>query len=261
VEGESLLPLIAGTGDFRREQPLFWEHEGHRAVRDGQWKLVAEENKPWELYDMSVDRGEMNDLAAHHPDRVKQMAAAWQGYAEGCAVQPYGAHRLRKRAPEPEGAPDRLSGLKSGTVYKRQDSPVLSDAGVTITARITRMAEGVLVAQGAEAHGYALYVHGGRAHFIARRAGELCKVSSQPIEGDGAATITARLERDGRATIQVNEAPAAAADFFGPLLETPADGLSVGFDGGKPVGDYPGEFAFKGEIASVDVTTVNKDSR
>ena len=66
-------------------------------------------------------------------------------------------------------------------------------------------------------------------------------------------TIAARLERDGTASLKVDDQPAATADFFGPFLDTPADGLSVGFDEGKPVGDYPAKFAFEGEINTVDV--------
>jgi arylsulfatase len=259
LEGESLLPLITGSGRFERGEPLFWEHEGNRAVRDGRWKLVAEENKPWELYDMNIDRGEMNNLAEKHPDRVKQMAAAWQAYADRARVQPFGAHRLRKRAPEPQGAPRQLRGLSGGDVRPRNEAPALSDAGIHITARIGTMdPDGVIVAQGAEQHGYAIYLQNGRAHFIARRAGQLCKVSSRQISGADARTITARLERDGRATLQVGDEPPATADFFGPLLETPADGLSVGFDDGNPVGEYPARFPFRGEITAVDLEILRK---
>ena len=103
MEGRSLVPLITGAGEFERGEPLFWEHEGHRSVRDGKWKLVAEEDKPWELYDIEVDRGEMNNLASKHPERVEQMAAAWDAYAERAKVRPYGAHRLRKPSPDPKG--------------------------------------------------------------------------------------------------------------------------------------------------------------
>jgi arylsulfatase len=45
---------------------------------------------------MSVDRGEMNNLAATDPERVKSMSAAWDAYAARAKVQPYGAHKLRK---------------------------------------------------------------------------------------------------------------------------------------------------------------------
>ena len=77
------------------ERWLFWEHEGNRAVRDGNWKLVAkgkmaDRSQPvkWELYDLSVDRIEANDLAQSQPERVKEMAEQWQKYAERCQVYP-----------------------------------------------------------------------------------------------------------------------------------------------------------------------------
>ena len=54
-----------------RPQPIFWEHEGNRAVRDGKWKLVAKHRRPWELYDLDADRTEQHDLAAAMPAKVK----------------------------------------------------------------------------------------------------------------------------------------------------------------------------------------------
>ena len=70
-------------------EPIFWEHEGNRAVRDGKWKLVAKgEKAPWELYDMEADRTEMHDLASQNADRVKQMGDAWRKWAEEAHVLP-----------------------------------------------------------------------------------------------------------------------------------------------------------------------------
>jgi arylsulfatase len=66
----SLAPAFAGN-KFKREQPLFFEHEGRRALRDGKWKAVARRgDKDWELYDMQADRSETNDLAEKQPDRL-----------------------------------------------------------------------------------------------------------------------------------------------------------------------------------------------
>jgi arylsulfatase len=86
--GVSLLPAFAGH-PLNRPDPIFFEHEGNRAVRDGQWKLVAKglEGK-WELYDMDADRSEMHDLAPTHPDRVQTMSAAWQHWAQTHNVLP-----------------------------------------------------------------------------------------------------------------------------------------------------------------------------
>ena len=95
MEGVSLLPAFEGK-DLQRTQPIFWEHEGNRAVRDGRWKLVARENRPWELYDMDRDRTETHDLAAAQPEMVKKLASKWDAYAARAGVLPLGAWRGRQ---------------------------------------------------------------------------------------------------------------------------------------------------------------------
>lgn len=88
LPGVSLMPLLT-EGSLKRPEPIFFEHEGNRAVRDGDFKLVAKgTHGPWELYDISKDRSEMHDLAATQPDRVRSMADAWQAWAERCNVLP-----------------------------------------------------------------------------------------------------------------------------------------------------------------------------
>ncbi|MCX7430796.1 MAG: sulfatase-like hydrolase/transferase [Planctomycetia bacterium] len=63
---------------------LWWCHEGHRAVRTGDWKLVAAKGTPWELYDLAADRCETQNLAAAEPARVAKLDAAWNRIAEEC---------------------------------------------------------------------------------------------------------------------------------------------------------------------------------
>ncbi len=84
MEGRSLLPAFRDEPESARA--LFWEHEGHRAARDGRWKLVALKGRPWELYDIEADRAELNDLSAREPDRVARLARAWDGWAARCFV-------------------------------------------------------------------------------------------------------------------------------------------------------------------------------
>lgn len=79
--GVSLTANFAGRA-ITRTTPIFWEHEGNRAVRDGKWKLVSRLGFGWELYDMDNDRTELNDLAAKHPDIVKKMAEQYSQWAE-----------------------------------------------------------------------------------------------------------------------------------------------------------------------------------
>ena len=75
--GRSLLGAFAEDQVIDREF-LWWLHEGNRAVRTGDWKLVASKGDPWELYDLSTDRAESRDLARLQPDRVKELEAIWQ---------------------------------------------------------------------------------------------------------------------------------------------------------------------------------------
>ncbi len=80
-EGVSLLPALEGK-TIARTNPILFEHEGNKALREGKWKIVTNGGGPWELYDMQADRTELHDLAAEQPDRVKQMAAEWEAMAE-----------------------------------------------------------------------------------------------------------------------------------------------------------------------------------
>jgi arylsulfatase A-like enzyme len=86
LEGQSLAPAFDAEGIERA--PMFWEHEGNAAVRVGDWKLVRKFPGAWELYDLKADRTELNDLAAAHPERVEDMAAQYEAWAQRCGVKP-----------------------------------------------------------------------------------------------------------------------------------------------------------------------------
>jgi arylsulfatase len=85
MEGVSLTPAFRGA-PVARIQPIFWQHEGNRAMREGKWKLVQKHLGAWELYDLESDRTEIHDLAATLPERVAQMTARWDAWAEASFV-------------------------------------------------------------------------------------------------------------------------------------------------------------------------------
>ena len=87
LPGKSLVPVLQGGS--LGERTLAWEHEGNRAVRVGDWKLVASFRSAWELYDLSRDRAELNNLAAQQPAKVKELTAAWQTWADQVGVVPW----------------------------------------------------------------------------------------------------------------------------------------------------------------------------
>jgi arylsulfatase len=79
--GRSLVPALAKDVTIPRDS-LWWLHEGNRAIRVGDWKLVAAKGEPWELYDLSTDRAEQHDLASRKPDKVRELEAAWQNQTD-----------------------------------------------------------------------------------------------------------------------------------------------------------------------------------
>ena len=74
LEGLSLRGVLEGKPLER--DALYWEHEGNRAVRSGDWKLVAKAGGAWELYDIAHDRVEAKNLAAEQPEKVRNWAAS-----------------------------------------------------------------------------------------------------------------------------------------------------------------------------------------
>jgi len=80
MEGKSLLPVF--VRDSKEERTLYWEHEGNRAVRKGNYKLVAMHDAPWELYDMNKDRSELNDLSKKMMGKAKELRLLYEAWAK-----------------------------------------------------------------------------------------------------------------------------------------------------------------------------------
>jgi len=90
--GKSLAPAFAKDNSVQHDY-LWWLHEGSRAIRVGDWKLVAaspslrgrgndeaeagQKPGPWELFNLADDRAETNNLASKMPDKVRELADLW----------------------------------------------------------------------------------------------------------------------------------------------------------------------------------------
>tara|TARA_B100000676_G_scaffold90412_3_gene90144 strand:- start:5936 stop:7597 length:1662 start_codon:yes stop_codon:yes gene_type:complete len=88
LAGESLLATWQGKAAVS-SRALFFEHQGSRAVREGNWKLVATRGAPWELYDISKDRIESRNLVKRHPKLAKTLEAKWHDWARRNQVTPF----------------------------------------------------------------------------------------------------------------------------------------------------------------------------
>jgi len=97
VEGISLVPALKNR-NINRELML-WEHSANRAIRMGDWKLVAKvrsqkkfvpaDENVWELYDLKNDPSETKNLAARYPEKVKQMSEKWEKEALRTKMKPW----------------------------------------------------------------------------------------------------------------------------------------------------------------------------
>ena len=95
LPGKSLVPVFAKDHTVQHDF-FWWNHDGNRAIRIGDWKLVADHAKPWELFDLSKDRSETKNLAASYPDKVKEMEQAWIKHGKEL-------HALAMQDPAPKG--------------------------------------------------------------------------------------------------------------------------------------------------------------
>ena len=90
LDGVNLLPYLTGKNSGRPHDTLYWRLGDQMAVRQGDWKLVKASNAPLversspgsaagaQLYNLATDISEQNELAAKEPERVQQLATAWE---------------------------------------------------------------------------------------------------------------------------------------------------------------------------------------
>jgi arylsulfatase len=92
LEGISLIPTF--KNENLKNRPIFWEHGGNKAVRQGKFKLVSiwekEYEYNWELYDLEEDRSETSNLITKMPDKAKEMENLWKAWAKKTNVLPWG---------------------------------------------------------------------------------------------------------------------------------------------------------------------------
>ncbi len=254
MEGVSLRPAFEGES-LARKNPLYWEHEGNRAVREGKWKLVGKENQPWELYDISVDRSELHDLASAQPDVVNSLAAKWEAYAARANVLPLGAWRKSiSKGNEGLSRQSRFE-LREKETLDRKHAPAIAGRPLKVEATVNagERSRGVIVAQGGSAFGYALFLDETSRPVFAKRDGGKLSVVRGPTTMGGKHRIGGSIAHDGEMILSVDGTTIGRKKGPGPISMMPADGLQVGSDAGGAVGNYQTPNPFSGTIESVIV--------
>ena len=216
----------------------------------------------WELYNTEIDRSELHNLAAKHPDKVRELVNLW--YAEAGAN---GAFPLDDRSaleimitPRPVLSPPR-----DRYIYFPDTADVPESQAVNVRNRSFVIgalvdipapgAEGVLFAHGSPFGGHALYVKDGRLHYVYNFVG----MSEQKIEGTEEIPIGEKLILSASFDKSGEDPPGVATGILslwhgdtkvgeGPIKTQPGkfmiagEGLCIGRDSGAGVtSDYPGE--------------------
>lgn len=237
-EGVSLLPVIRGEQLPRRE--IFIEHEGNRSVRAGDWKLVAQHEKPWELYNLAADPTEMTNLAGQDCQRVIAMAASWDAWAGRCGVREKRTARQNGKA-DPEAKPP--------------DNPEIANQPLTIRCDVeTAAKDGVILAQGGSQHGYALHLKDGRPVFTVRIHDQAASIVA-PAAVSGKFSLSATLRSGGVMALAVNGKQVAEGNAGGLIPKQPQDALSIGEDAQTAVGNYDAPNVLRGKVTNVKIAT------
>jgi arylsulfatase A-like enzyme len=109
VDGVNLMPHLLGENQEAPHEALYWRFGPQKAIRKGNWSLVdwrdfeTKTNSGWQLFDLSKDIGQKNNLAAKHPDRVAELSQAWQRWdAQNVAPLWHGGMTEDPTAPMPK---------------------------------------------------------------------------------------------------------------------------------------------------------------
>ena len=85
-EARSFVSLLQDKESWDDERTMYWEHENGKAIRKGNWRLTALANGGWQLFDLSHDLSETNNVAAEYPEKVREMKALWNNWAKSVGL-------------------------------------------------------------------------------------------------------------------------------------------------------------------------------
>jgi arylsulfatase A-like enzyme len=277
VDGMSMLATFTSATAPSHRTTQYFEMMGNRAIYHDDWMASARsgllpwvyagssENmmqQPWELYDLSKDYSEANNLARQYPDKVKQMQSLFDEEAKKNQVYPLDPRMSGRGFHAPAGH----STFYSGAVHLYNElAPPFERNSHTITAYVDipkEGADGVLMSEGGEGGGFALFLKDGRPTYTYNFFRKSTTIASPAALPPGPAKIVLQLTYSGTglnktavATLSVNDRQVATTQIARtvPNVFSFEETFDVGEDSASPVGDYESPFAFTGTIQRIDL--------
>jgi arylsulfatase len=257
----------------------YFEMLGHRAIYSDGWKAVTRhthgvsfDDDQWELYNLSLDPSECNDLAASESAKLAELIELWWAEAEANGVLP-----LDDRGVELFGVRfgEHLTHSKSRRYTYRPPMaplPVQSAAAVAgrsweLKAIVTRSAgdDGVLYAMGNGNSGFSAFVQNDRLLFDYNCFGDHYVAESDMPVPTGPSEIGVRFERlgrNGRATLVIDSTDCGSVEIPFVMQVISSVGASVGYDNGLPVSTrYDNAFPFEGTLHRVDIELLRANKK
>lgn len=269
VHGVSLKPALADPKAKIARGPQMFEMLGHRGIWKDGWKAVThhENGKPfdedkWELYKLSDDFSEYDDLAEKDPQKLKEMVDLWWAEAER-----HGALPLDDRGAFALFAASRRPGMPTSRghfVYYPPVSHIVSDAcppvarGWKMAADVEHPAQGgdgALVSRGSINSGFVLYIRNGRPHFDYNCFHAHTLVSGSAPIAPGRRKIelhvTRRQDGGGDVSLLVDGAEVGKGSIPKLLFLISSLGMDIGRSVAPVNDDYAEPFAYPGKIHTV----------
>jgi arylsulfatase len=275
VTGTSMAYAFDDPDAATRKGAQYFEMMGHRGIIADGWKAVTKhtpgvsfDDDTWELYHLTEDRSETNDLAAAEPERLAELIERWWAEAEAHGVLPlddrtielFGA-RFRDRSPHP--ADRRYTYYPPMTPLPPQVAAALGGRSWDLLATIDRPegAGGVLYASGTENSGLSIFVQDDRLVLDYNAFNDHTIVESTSPVPVGPSVIGVELRRAGKgavATLVIDDAEAGSVEIPYVMGIMSSIGPSVGQDHGSQVsGRYDHAFAFEGHLQRIDIALLS----
>lgn len=267
LEGASFAASFASAAAPTRTEQYF-ELGGNRAFYAAPYRLAVRhvrgapfETDAWELYDLSKDPNELNDLAAAMPDTVRELAAKWEAAAKRYQVFPLDDRQMVIRmVQERQGRGIRPYWEFHPPVERlsRDVAPVVCGLPHEIEVTLERTGDGVLVAQGSIPAGYTLYIKGGRLFYEQSLLPWRESIDGGPVPMGKCTVRYVQTMRsrpfDGDGALYVNGTKTAQHRFERTLFSTSYDGFSIGADLGNRVSPaYEAPFPLAGSIEKLTI--------